>query len=196
MGLADRDYMKDRRGELPANVDSGAGSWTTHGAAPVSGSMRAVLSFAAVFIVAVFAIYLLAPERPSFGGKPLPFPANGVVAYPAGAASRATAQSFQLLDAAGDGNDRVVRFRDPADNALVAELYLRSGKQAQVWLRPGPYRIHIMQGRNWLGPDVHFGRDSMAYDHGAHVVGGAFAGIRLLGESVVGNAQPIPRSAF
>ena len=126
----------------------------------------------------------------------LAFPANGTVAYPAGKAPPAATSRFSVKDESEDGRLKVVRFRAPDASEMVAELYLHPGQSGEVELRPGIYRLHISSGRNWLGPDAHFGLRSEVHDFGTHAVGGSMAGVVIKGKSPVGNAAPISSARF
>lgn len=183
MGLAERDYMKRPLGDAARpNAFHKRGNWQTAGL---------LLLLAALLVLAAKASGIV-PD----GSPELTFPPNGTVAYVGGKAPSTETARFSVSDESRSGLNKVIRFRAPDGATMAAELYLRPGQNGEVQLRPGIYRLHISQGRNWLGPDKHFGDQSSTHDFGTHAIGGSVAGISILPSSPVGNARPIASKRF
>lgn len=125
----------------------------------------------------------------------LAFPANGTVAYAEGRLG-SNAVGFTVRDRTGEGLEKVVRFRTPDSRVFVAELYLRPGGEGEVRLPPGIYRMHLMHGRTWRGPDVHFGSGAETFDMGTTAIGGNVAGMDIMPRSIAGRSVPITGARF
>jgi hypothetical protein len=145
-------------------------------------------------------VWLERPELFAALGLPtaapaLAFPASGTVAYPDGR-PRSYAAGFTVRDRTGEASEKVVRFRTPGSHVFVAELYLRPGGQGEVRLPPGIYRIHLMFGRTWRGPDVHFGAGAETFDMGTTAIGGDVGGMDIMPRSIAANSVQMSGSRF
>ncbi|TPE61103.1 hypothetical protein FJQ54_09410 [Sandaracinobacter neustonicus] len=124
------------------------------------------------------------------------FPGAAMTAYPVSGKPLPGAVPYNVIDKSGDRLLKVVRFRAEGSGQLVAEAYLRTGQSVAVRMRPGTYRMHVMEGRRWLGPEQHFGKMAATFDFGIHQVGGEIAGIEIMPKSAVGGAPPISGFRF
>lgn len=184
VGLADREYMRER---------------ASPGSVPDTRIKFIIVALAAAVLMAVFAWL----ERPDFfkaiglpnASPDLAFPASGTAAYAEGRPPR-NAVSFVVQDLSGDKLEKVIRFRTPDSRTFVAEMYLRPGDKGEIHLPPGVYRMHLMQGHVWRGPDVHFGAGAATFDMGVTAIGGDVGGMDILPPSVAGESTPIAGTRF
>lgn len=129
-------------------------------------------------------------------GSDYQFPGASMTAYPTSGKPLSGAVPYRVIDKSGDRLAKVVRFRAESSGQLVAELYLPAGESGSVRMRPGNYRMHLMEGRRWLGPDLHFGKTAATFDFGVQEVGGEIAGIEIMPKSAAGGAPPISGFRF
>ncbi len=184
MGLADRDYIRER------SSPSSAASDRTKLILAALAAISLIAGFVWLERPDLFAAIRLPETAPS-----LAFPASGTVAYTDGG-PRSNAVRFTVRDRTGEAQEKVVRFRTPDSRVFVAELYLRPGEEGEVRLPPGIYRMHLMLGRNWRGPDVHFGSGAETFDMGTTAIGGDVGGMDIMPRSIAANSVQITGTRF
>lgn len=158
MGLADRDYMRDRyrqRGPSTAWAGKDRGRWPFR-PHPLQGPI--LLLCALPIAIGAFQEAKRAGWVPDMHEE-LPFPASGDVTVsndvdPRDAVSRFTVQTAdahavaQLFDLEG---------------RHVISVYVRRNDEVTTPVPPGVYRLKVAEGRRWYGPGRFFGR-SMTYE--------------------------------
>lgn len=92
---------------------------------------------------------------------PLPPPTLPVVPFPENGATsdyahRENVAPFEV-SASGKSANFVVRLRDAATNALVIDVYVRTGRSAEIRVPLGRYRLLIASGDKWYGLEHLFG---------------------------------------
>lgn len=184
MGLADRDYIRERASSV----------------SPTGDRQKLVLAASVALPLIVGFVWLERPDLIAAIGLPgaeptLAFPASGTVAYADGG-PRSNAVGFTVRDRTGEALEKVVRFRTPESRVFVAELYLRPGGEGEVRLPPGIYRMHMMFGRTWRGPDVHFGSGAETFDMGTTAIGGDVGGMDIMPRSVGADSIQISGNRF
>ena len=193
MGIMDREYMR-----RSSHVDE---SSRPRRGQKLFRHVGQIAFFALAPILLVTVIWLEFPAIDEIVGIAGPgsdyqFPGAAMAAYPMKGKPLPGAISYRVVDMSGDGLLKVVRFRDENSGHLAAELYLPSGARGSVRIRPGRYRMHLMEGRRWLGPDTHFGKTATTFDFGVQEVGGEIAGLEIMPKSAVAGAPTISGFRF
>ena len=152
MGLADRDYMYERRpspsGRVPRSSRVGA---------PVRG----VLVSALLFGVMVAIQYVDHNGIPSFAapaGPVMSFPQSGDVFVTPYADLRHGQSTFGIKVPPSDHSNYVVLLSDVATGQRVIAIYCRSGDDTRVPVPVGTYRVRVASGVDWYGLHDLFGR--------------------------------------
>ena len=152
MGLADRDYMYERRpspsGRFPLSSRVGA---------PVRG----VLVSALLVGVAVAIQYVDQHGIPSFAapaGPVLSFPQSGDVFVTRYADLRHGQSTFGIKVPPLDHSNYVVLLSDVGTGHRVIAIYCRSGDETRVPVPVGTYRVRVASGVDWYGLHNLFGR--------------------------------------
>lgn len=143
MGIAERDYMRDRpRGPRNTfNVSGGSGGWTQKKIALVFISVAAMLYWSFKYVI---------------DSKGVPFPQTGEVIWfvppPDG-----TGAPLTISAPAKGANQHVVRLEDWGSSRLVAIIPVRAGETAKVSVPLGRYQLTLASGTYWKGPEKMFG---------------------------------------
>lgn len=198
MGLADRDYMKNR--------DRDKNNWSTaQRASPrrSSGTQKpnrkpkqkqktlvTLVLWVAVLLVGTAGAKWFLDERQS-----QPFPPTGEVAWYVGPTQGPTAPLTIQAPAAGNANF-VVLLDQWASKAPVAMIPVRAGEVAQLRVPLGQYRMTLIKGRDWQGSGKLF-RHTLSSKEVVHpmdfvMVGDRFSGHTIQLETPTGNLETAP----
>jgi len=144
MGVADRDYMYERRGPFPSGRSR-----------PGHSSSTASRLF---FWLVIFALLFLAFRWLGEWQWERPFPATAETHWFFRVEDVPKAEL--TITAPARKVHYVVRLDDWISRAPLALIYVRAGETSRTQVPLGRYRVTIDKGTRWLGPERMFGRGS------------------------------------
>lgn len=161
MGLADRDYMHDRRSSSVRCVTplSSSSSWPRAG--------FAIFISAAVSLVTIAGSLINQYGIPSFVAPAGPiqrFPSSGDVFVSPDADLRRGQSKFRVAVPPGDHNNYVVLLSDATSGRRMMAIYCRSSDDVIVPVPVGRYRVRVASGQDWFGMHDLFGRTTHVED--------------------------------
>ena len=173
MGLADRDYMKERYRERQG-LGTGATVWNDKkarpeidrrsSASPVRAAGRAVPKWLLLVPVLATALsaYRIAKRDGWFPDREpaLEFPESGSVTVARTVKPRTARSRLRVVTG---GANAVVQLFEPASDRHIISVYVRKDDDVTVAVPPGSYRMRIIEGHKWHGRTRFFGA-SMTYE--------------------------------
>ena len=147
MGLADRDYMRDRHKETGHTKRRFRGTYRDDAWPHWKVALVVVGACALIFLLSKWAL-----ESKSY----VPFPATGDVRWYV-QPPEADGAPLTISAPGDDKRDFVVQLNDAGSDRIVAIIPVRSGEAAQLQVPLGRYKIKIASGKNWQGPEKLFG---------------------------------------
>lgn len=187
MGLADRDYMRER-----AHYRAGArrAVHEPQSTPPERMTILAVLGVVAVIAVMI-AVYayrrdgghpLMGPmkvtttggettptdaQAPGAAGQSVSFPASGTIEWgPAGEPIGGDLQRLDIWDVTRSRQSKVIHIRSGPETTF-AIIYLAAGERTTLMVPAGKaYRVTAASGDDWRGPSERFGPTGTTVDFG------------------------------
>lgn len=185
MGLDDRDYMRERYRQRQGltgretrwNDKAGRveGTWfgaKNRGFDYQKGRYRPATRFRAhpaqslVFVLsAALALIPAYREAKRFGwlpdfGETLPFPSSGSVTVASGVDPKTATSKLRV---ATDKANAVIQLHDALTARHVISVYVGRNDDVTVPVPPGTYKVSLVEGDKWHGPERYFGW-STTYD--------------------------------
>lgn len=155
MGLADRDYMRERRRaeSKAARVNGGGGYRPSPRIVPHPWQKWIFLISAASILIPMYGEAQRKGWLPDFTAS-LPFPETGSVTV-ARTIERSTIKSTLTVEA-GEAN-AVVQLFDPATNRHIFSVYVAGNNWISVPVPTGTFRMRLIEGQKWHGTARYFG---------------------------------------
>jgi hypothetical protein len=167
MGIADRDYMRDRGKGNGIN-----GPWR-NGKLIIQPSPFSFLT-KILFWVGIILLLTLGFQRlinaPSLSWKGI-FPSKApsialpetgnVTLYQRGQSSPLVAKFTVIANSTSPESHHLVKLIDESTNESVLSVFVRNGETAAVKVPLGAYKINMAQGTRWHGETKMFGRDML-----------------------------------
>ncbi|MDF0490593.1 hypothetical protein PX554_20890 [Sphingomonas sp. H39-1-10] len=155
MGLADRDYMRERRRAESKAARAAGGGWYRPSPRIVSHPWQK-------WVFLLSAVSILIPmygEAQRKGWLPdftvsLPFPETGSVTV-ARTIERSSIKSTLTVDASAA--NAVVQLFDPATNRHIFSVYVAGNNRITVPAPTGTFRMRLIEGKKWHGTTRYFG---------------------------------------
>ena len=152
MGLADRDYMYERR---PSPVQRSPRSLRP--ATPVGGAMISAL-LVGVTVAVQYVEHYGIPSFAAPAGPVLSFPHSGDVFVTSYADLTHGQSTFGIKVPPADHSNYVVLLSSVATGRRIMAIYCRSGDDTRVPVPVGTYRVRVASGVDWYGLHDLFGR--------------------------------------
>lgn len=145
MGLADRDYMRERRTYRPSRS-----------VLPITRSGARPFWFHALVWVAVLGFLFVGFKYFQEWDKAQPFPPTGEARWYTGSSEPATAP-LTIKAPTRSGMHHVVRLDEWHSGKPVVLIPIRAGETASLAVPLGRYRVTMASGSRWLGTEKLFG---------------------------------------
>ncbi len=84
----------------------------------------------------------------------IPFPESGSVTVNRSIDPRSATSSLKVVT---DMGNAVIQLYDPATETHVISVYVRRGDEVTIPVPPGTYRMQVIEGDKWHGPEKYFG---------------------------------------
>lgn len=189
MGLADRDYMRDRkyRGSVRQEI---------HGFPNTTDHLRK-----AAVEVAVVAGLTWVAVRYFDARHAEPFPPTGQVRWFVPEPGPSEVAPLTIIAPSDRNLNYAVKLADWRSGKMVALVPIRQGETANLKVPLGEYRISIAEGKNWQGTERLFGRsgevrDAVAPMHFYSAEGQRHGHTIHLAKRINGNMEMRPASLF
>jgi hypothetical protein len=182
MGIDDRDYMRDRYrkrrglggtrwndkkgrsehdGPWFSEKNQGFGYQKNRWRRKSSGAQRwrsAVASLIPILCLLTYVIPMWRDMKRS-GWIPdtdveISFPESGSVTVNHSIDPRSATSSLKVVT---DMGNAVIQLYDPATDTHVISVYVRRGDEVTIPVPPGTYRMQVIEGDKWHGPEKYFG---------------------------------------
>ena len=167
MGLADRDYMRQRGKKRPVHTARFYGK--TIGQSAIFSFLKRVFIFIGIIVVLTWVVdqAIKAPYsswKSIFPSKApaIALPETGnTTLYQLGLHSPAIAQFEVVSHPSHSENHHLVKLVDTASGRPVLSVFVRSGEIATMKVPLGTYKVNIAQGKDWQGETNLFGRNML-----------------------------------
>jgi hypothetical protein len=171
MGMADRDYMRDRDNSARTNGQGRTGKPVVQPAR--SGFFHRVFVFVIIMVALTSALHWRGNAPfPNFislihsKNPPAALPQTGdLTLYPLGQRSLPVADFTITATPSATDVNHLVKLVDNLSGAPILSVFIRNGETATVKVPVGTYRVNIAEGSQWYGETKLFGRD-MHVDQG------------------------------
>ena len=166
MGLADRDYMYQKKKPSSASISRRVSQPTSKPAR--LGFFTKLLAYSGILVASIAVSHQLQKVSlenwqsifPSIS-SPLASPQTGdVILYPLGQQSPALAVFKVIAKGSRNEANHLVKLIDVASDRPVLSLFIRNAEVAVIKVPLGTYKIKIAQGSQWYGDTKLFGKDT------------------------------------